>query len=102
MAKLFVSPRAVEDLDNIRDYIKNELKSSQAAKNTVLKIISNYEQLALFPELGASLKTIDESLQRYRHLVVGSHVVFYRIEGGNIYIIRILHSQMDFLKTLLQ
>ena len=43
MALVYVSPKAAEDLDGIKGYIENELKSPQAAKSTVLKIIDAYE-----------------------------------------------------------
>ncbi len=39
MASVFISPKAVEDLDGIKDYIEIELKSPQAAKNVVKRII---------------------------------------------------------------
>jgi len=100
MASVYVSPKAVEDLDNIRDYIKEELKSPQAAKEVVLKIISAYEMLANFPEMGSCLETRDASLQCYRHVPAGNYIVFYRIEDDNVYVVRILHCLMDYVKIL--
>lgn len=100
MASVFVSPKAVEDLDGIKDYIEIELKSPQAAKIVVKKIIDGYEKLAEFPELGAEIETTNAFLKCYRHLVVDNYVVFYRVESGDVFVVRILHRLMDYLKIL--
>lgn len=62
MSSVYVSPKAAEDLANIRDYIENELKSPKAAKEAVLKIIRTYEMLSSFPEMGSFLETDNASL----------------------------------------
>lgn len=100
MAALFVSPKAVEDLDGIKDYIENDLKSPQAAKKTIANIICGYEKLSHFPELGAEIETGNPRLTNYRHLVVENYVVFYRIEHGDVYVVRILNRLIDYLKVL--
>lgn len=101
MAFVYLSPKAVEDLDGIKDYIEKKLKSPQAAKSTVLKIIDAYEKLADYPELGSELQVAAVSLKYYRHLRANRYIIFYRIEGENVYVIRILHDSMDCLKLLI-
>ncbi len=101
MALIFISPKAVEDLDGIKDYIENRLKNPIAAKRTVLRIIDAYGVLADYPELGSLLQTSNKSLNQYRHLIADNYIVFYRIENGNVYIVRILHRLMNYLKILL-
>lgn len=100
MAVVYVSPKAVEDLDGIKDYIENSLKSPHTAKLTVLKIIGTYEKLADYPELGSELQGVSASLRCYRHLKSGNYIIFYRLNDGNVYVIRVLHKMMDFLKIL--
>ncbi len=46
MALIFISPKAVEDLDGIKDYIENRLKNPIVAKRAVLRIIDAYGVLA--------------------------------------------------------
>ena len=101
MALVYVSPKAAEDLDGIKGYIENELKSPQAAKSTVLKIIDAYEKLADYPELGGELRAASVSLKCYRHLRACNYIIFYRIKDGDVYVIRILHETMDCLKILI-
>lgn len=96
-----MSPKAVEDLDGVKEYIENELKSPQAAKNAVKKIIDAYEGLAEFPELGSELETTNVVLKSYRHIVVDNYIVFYRVHLGDVYVVRILHWLMDYLKFLI-
>lgn len=47
--KVELSPLAVEDLKEIKEYIECELQNPIAAKNTVLKIIEIYEALGNSP-----------------------------------------------------
>lgn len=98
---MYMSPKAVEDLDGVKEYIENELKSPQAAKNAVKKIIDAYEGLAEFPELGSELETTNVALKSYRHIVVDNYIVFYRVHLGDVYVVQILHWLMDYLKFLI-
>ena len=70
MAAIVFSPKASEDLDNIKEYIEKELKSPIAANNRIIEILDAIDQLAIFPELGPSLKGIVKTLARYRYLSV--------------------------------
>ncbi|NBX73636.1 MAG: type II toxin-antitoxin system RelE/ParE family toxin [Alphaproteobacteria bacterium] len=49
------------------------------------------------PSLGQSCA--DVRLGYYRRLV-GSHVVFYKKQGKNIIVVRVLHGHMDFERHL--
>lgn len=100
MATIVFSPKASEDLDGIKNYIEKELKSPIAANNRILEILDAIDKLALFPELGPSLKRKIASLAQYRYLPVANSIVFYRIEDDKVMIIRILGSSTDYLKTL--
>ena len=100
MAVIVFSPKASEDLDCIKDYIETELKSPIAANNRVIEILDAIDQLAIFPELGPSLKGKVVSLPQYRYLSVANNIVFYRSERDKVLIIRILGSKTDYLKNL--
>ena len=52
-----------------------------------------FHALAKHPTMG---KKCDEIKKGYRKFPQGSHIVFYRqVEGGRIFIVRILHKSMD-------
>ena len=58
-SKIEYSPKAVRDLDEIWDYIENELSNPSAAQNTVDGIMDKIDDLAMFPESGAKLEFDD-------------------------------------------
>lgn len=55
MASIVFSPKAIEDLNKIKEYIEKELKSPIAANDRILEILNGIDQLMLFPELGPLL-----------------------------------------------
>ena len=100
MPSVVFSPKASEDLDEIKAYIESELGSPKVACKKILEILDAIDNLAVFPEIGPSLKGKVDSLSRYRCLSVSNCIVFYRIELDKVLIIRILNSRMNYLKIL--
>lgn len=100
MAEIVFSPKAGEDLDNIKEYIETELKSPVAANNRVLEILDAIGELARFPRPGPSLQEKISSLGKYRYLPVAGNIVFYRIEKEKVLIVRILGARTDYIRTL--
>lgn len=94
------SPLALRDLDEIWDYISEDLQNPSAASNTVGKILATIEILENFPESGSKLSSIVEVESDYRYLVCGNYLAFYRTQKRNIYIDRILYGKRDYLKIL--
>lgn len=54
-SKINYSPRALQDLDEIWDYIEFELCNPSATQNTVDGIMDKVDEIASFPESGAKL-----------------------------------------------
>lgn len=100
MSKLHYSPVALRDLDDIWDYICEELSNPTAALNTVNSIQDNLSRLRAFPEMGSPLATIVMIETDYRFLVYGNYLAFYRSHGEDVYIDRILCGRRDYLKIL--
>ncbi|MBQ1181862.1 MAG: type II toxin-antitoxin system RelE/ParE family toxin [Treponema sp.] len=93
-------PKAIEDLQEIKSYIENDLQNPIAAKNTINKIISTYEDLSIFPESGIPVQKYVPFATDYRFVFANNYSIFYRISNENILIIRILYSKRDFLNIL--
>ena len=74
---------ALEDIDKIYCYIKNEIKSNQAAANLVDKLEEAIFSLELFPHRGAKRKSKKSSKWKYRQLFVKNFTVVYRIDNLN-------------------
>jgi len=55
MHNVRINPLALKDLQEIKNYIAEELESPAAAINVVSSIIESYEKLKEFPLLGGEL-----------------------------------------------
>lgn len=102
MIKINISPTAQADLQKIKRYIKEDLDNPQAANRLVGKIMKAVRKLSQFPSMGSPLRSILNIETEYRFLVCDNYLVFYRYKNEQIYVIHILHGQMDFVKILFQ
>lgn len=100
MYKISFSPEAVDDLKEIKQYIKDELCNEQAAKNTVAKILKKIKLLSDFPESGSSLSAIIGFDTDYRYLVCDNYIAFYRIENKNVLVVRVLYGRRNYMQIL--
>lgn len=91
MANYRVTPLARCDLEAIWHYTKEEWDADQADRYLSL-INSKFEGLAQAPLLAPSCDHIRPGYRRSR---AGQHMIYYRISGHDVIIIRILHAQMD-------
>ena len=99
--KIHYSPEALQDLDDIGDYIAEELSSPQAALSLLMSITSSIELLENNPLMGPNLSAMTDIVSDYRYLVVKNYIVFYRVVNSNIFIDRILYSRRNYLSILL-
>lgn len=93
--------QARRDLDAIWDHILLDLQNLPAAEHTVDSILNVIDQLESFAALGTPLSSIAHVNDDYRYLVSGSYMVFYRTDGSDIYIDRVLYGRRDYLRALL-
>ena len=100
MAKIKYSDDAINDLEEIGDYIAVTLKNPAAALNTVSNILDAIDNLADFPIMGAPLSSIAQMETDYRFLVSGNYLIFYRAEADAVYIDRLLYSRRDYISIL--
>lgn len=95
---LHYTAAARRDLDDIYDHIAAELSSPIAAGTTIDRIMDEVDRLETFAEIGPLLSSIADVDDTYRFLVSGSYMIFYRVDGENIYIDRILYGRRDYLR----
>ncbi|SES65575.1 type II toxin-antitoxin system RelE/ParE family toxin [[Clostridium] polysaccharolyticum] len=98
--KICYSPRALEDLDEIWNYIVLELCNQDAAEQTVGRIMDAADNLKEFPHMGTCLSALIEVNNDYRFLVCGNYLIFYRVDQQKVYIDRILYGKRDFIHIL--
>lgn len=97
MAKYIVSKKAIADLSLIWKYTF-ELWSEQQADQYYHEIVKAFESLSISPSLGKHYREIDIAIRGYK---VNKHIIFYTsISKDEIFIIRILHEQMDIINQM--
>lgn len=96
MSRYRLSPRAKRDLDGIWAYSESIWGKRQAER--YIRLLSGaVEAIATDPRKG---RACDDIRPGYLKYPVGSHVVFYRLTGSEVEIVRILHGRMDFEQHL--
>ena len=53
-----------------------------------------------FPEIGAPLSSIISLEVPYRFLVCGNYTAFYKVDGDEVHIIRVLYGRRNFMQIL--
>jgi toxin ParE1/3/4 len=98
--KIHYSPESRRDLDDIWDYIVLELQNRSAAERVIDRIMDAVDQLKNFEEMGTPLSSIADVGTGYRFLVSGNYMVFYRVQGNDVYIDRVLYGRSDYMSVL--
>lgn len=96
MSKVILSPKASQDLSAIWDYTFSQWGIEQAEKY-VRELWAMMEYAANNP-----IKSVDigDVRREYRKSRSGSHVIFFKVTGNGIDVVRILHQKMDFERHL--
>ena len=102
MNKILYSPEALQDLDDIGDYIAEELSSPQAAFKLLTEITASINFLQTIPLMGANISALADIVSDVRYLVVKKYLVFYRFHKNTIFIDRIIYSRRNYLSILLE
>ncbi len=91
MRSIVVTPLAQDDIVGIAGYTLDRWGEAQMGRY-VDGLHRRFRQLARLPEVGRVRKDIGS---RYRSVVQGSHVIFYRVTAKEIVIVRVLHGRMS-------
>jgi len=100
MFRLHYSRESENDLYGIKEYISVELASPGAASRMVTYITKRIRDLEKFPEIGALLSSIVGIDTDIRFLVCRNYLVFYRVEGNDVFISRVLYGKRDYTTIL--
>ena len=98
--KIHYSPESRRDLDDIWDHIVLELQNRSAAERVIDRIMDAVDPLKNFAEMGTPLSSIADIGTDYRFLVSGNYMVFYRVQGNDVYIDRVLYGRSDYMSVL--
>jgi len=89
---------AEEDLTEIYDYIAADNPS--AAERLLLRMERGLNTLAKQPMSGPVPRDPDIAQLGYRYLIIGEYLIFYKIDGSQIFVHRILHGSRDYSEIL--
>ena len=95
MARVIWAEPALQDLDQIADYIA--LDKPDAARNLVMTVFEKIELLEQFPDMCPVPHDLPDS--RYRHLIVGPLRIFYRFDADVVLVVYVMRSESCLLYT---
>lgn len=100
MMKLQINPEVIEDIAEIKRYIREDLCNPAAADRITKKIVSAYKELKTSPFIGAPLDSVLEVKTDYRFLVCRNYLIFYKVKVDTISIYRVMNGRRDYCRQL--
>ncbi len=97
-----ITDRALADMEEIYNYIANQLQASENAIGQYNRIAEAIEGLNVFPERARLMEADLERTMGLRQLVVDNYSAFYVIENEDVIVTRVLYSASDISKRLLE
>ena len=97
MMKIDVSPRAYQDLTDIKLYISNKLANPDTAKKILTDIIDALHSLTEMPNRRTKLKNDLVTNSNYRFIPCHNYLIFYRVTDKSIFVSRILYKSRNLL-----
>ncbi|HIY30410.1 MAG TPA: type II toxin-antitoxin system RelE/ParE family toxin [Candidatus Mediterraneibacter avicola] len=98
--ELYYTPKARNDLLQIKESIIEKFDDEDLAKKILRKMTETVRQLITFPYLGQELSGITGIYTDYRCLFCEKNYVFYRIEADRVCVIRVLNERQDYMRIL--
>ena len=98
MLNLRINPIVARDLKNIRDYIAED--SEEYATKTIKEIYGKFENLQMFPGMGADLSKRVTFQTDYKYAIWEDYVIIYKINDEYLEIYRVINRYQDITKIL--
>lgn len=93
MLKLRINPIVVNDLNNIRDYIAED--NEEYAAKTIKEIYGKFENLQMFPEIGAELSKRVSFQTDYKYAIWKDYVIIYKVGNEYVEVYRVFNRYRD-------
>lgn len=94
--KLKINPLVAKDLQEIKEFIGED--NVAAADKLIVKLISRFDDLSVFPDLGVDLSNRVSFSTQYKYLVSGDYVIIYYRGIDFVEIYRVLNHKQDFTR----
>lgn len=93
MMKLRINPVVVKDLKSIHRYIAED--SEKNADRVLTEIYGKFENLQLFPEMGADLSKRVSFHTDYKYAIWENYLIIYKYNHEYVEIYRVLNRYQD-------
>ncbi len=93
------SPSAIRDLDRMAADILQVSGSRNTTLSYINELLDKVESKKQFPYSGAPLY-FENLFTGYYFVVHKAYIAFYRLDGANIYVDRILQGKSDYARLL--
>lgn len=93
MMKLRINPLVVKDLKEIRDYIADD--NAEKANETIEEIYNKFENIQMFPGMGAELSRRVSFRTDYKYAVWNDYVIIYKIGKEFVEVYRVVNRYQD-------
>ena len=100
--KVEITKEALQNMEDIYNYIANELLSPENAMRQYDRIAGAILKLDIFLEKFRVLKSEREKQRELRRLVVDNYSVFYVISEDRVIVTNVLYSASDIEKRLME
>ena len=97
--RIVFSAHAINDLNEINEYISDVLRNPKSAKLIIEKILKSISLLEMNPKLGMSLSNNINRETNIRYLISGKYIIFYKIRDS-IEIVRVLDARRDYMREI--
>ena len=94
------SKDSMQDLVEIKQYIKFKLQEPEIAQKIIWKIREEINNLKNNPKRYATIDNKKIERLEIRKIIVKNYIVFYRIRGYKIQIVRVMYGRRDWIKLL--
>ncbi|MGI6095703.1 MAG: type II toxin-antitoxin system RelE/ParE family toxin [Lachnospiraceae bacterium] len=93
MLDLRMNPLVVTDLKEIRDYIAED--NAEYAAETLKEIYGKFENIQMFPGIGADLSQRVSFRTDYKYAVWENYVIIYKVREKYVEIYRVVNRYRD-------
>ena len=100
--RIFITPEAESDLDEIFSYVAQHYLAPQAAANTLNNIKLSIKTLKDFPGMGVDvsdrLKKPFSDKDRLKMIISGKYLVFYVVDQKSIVVLRVIYQRRNWIE----
>lgn len=90
---------AIDEMDEIYNYIFKELKASESAKKLIHQVRESVLALGWSPNLYPKIEKRDRTEREYRRMVVKSYVLLYTVDEYNkiVYVSHMYYRKKNYM-----